>query len=169
MLIQSPNVFFSICQNQCISSVLLNFSSAVSINAPFLLYSASQFMCDGNCYLLLLVFRYAPNSQLVAISESSNRSPDKAFRICHACCWFLIWLWLGRHSVGRPAPAISLDLKSSAFDPKEKVWTKFPPEGSKHTPPHQSSEFKWKDYCPVVFRSELETCSFCARAGPGII
>ncbi|KAL9407177.1 hypothetical protein Peur_004149 [Populus x canadensis] len=58
-----------------------------------------------------------------------------------------------RHSVGRPAPAISLDLKSSAFDPKEKVWTKFPSEGSKHTPPHQSSEFKWKDYCPVVFRT----------------
>ncbi|XP_022746663.1 phosphatidylinositol 4-phosphate 5-kinase 6-like isoform X2 [Durio zibethinus] len=58
-----------------------------------------------------------------------------------------------RHSVGRPAPAISLDLKSSAFDPKEKVWTKFPPEGSKHTPPHQSCEFRWKDYCPVVFRT----------------
>ncbi|KAH9686291.1 phosphatidylinositol 4-phosphate 5-kinase 6 [Citrus sinensis] len=58
-----------------------------------------------------------------------------------------------RHSVGRPAPATSLDLKASAFDPKEKVWTKFPPEGSKHTPPHQSCEFKWKDYCPVVFRT----------------
>ncbi|KAI4339101.1 hypothetical protein MLD38_024076 [Melastoma candidum] len=58
-----------------------------------------------------------------------------------------------RHSVSRPAPANTLDLKPSAFDPKEKVWTKFPPEGSKHTPPHQSSEFRWKDYCPVVFRS----------------
>ncbi|KAF2322519.1 hypothetical protein GH714_017418 [Hevea brasiliensis] len=58
-----------------------------------------------------------------------------------------------RHSVGRPAPAISLELKPSAFDPREKVWTKFPPEGSKYTPPHQSSEFKWKDYCPVVFRT----------------
>ncbi|KAK9024000.1 hypothetical protein V6N11_004184 [Hibiscus sabdariffa] len=73
-----------------------------------------------------------------------------------------------RHSVGRPGPAISLDLKPSAFDPKEKVWTKFPPEGSKHTPPHQSCDFKWKDYCPLVFRLEtgpspslqnhLETC-----------
>uniref|UniRef100_A0A7N0T3D2 1-phosphatidylinositol-4-phosphate 5-kinase n=1 Tax=Kalanchoe fedtschenkoi TaxID=63787 RepID=A0A7N0T3D2_KALFE len=41
----------------------------------------------------------------------------------------------------------------SAFDPREKVWTKFPPEGSKHTPPHQTSEFKWKDYCPLVFRT----------------
>ncbi|XP_031247617.1 phosphatidylinositol 4-phosphate 5-kinase 6-like isoform X2 [Pistacia vera] len=58
-----------------------------------------------------------------------------------------------RHSVGRPAPATSLDLKASAFDPKEKVWTKFPPEGSKHTPPHQSCDFRWKDYCPVVFRT----------------
>ncbi|OIW16918.1 hypothetical protein TanjilG_19223 [Lupinus angustifolius] len=58
-----------------------------------------------------------------------------------------------RHSVGRPAPSASLDLKSSAFDPKEKVWTKFPPEGSKHTPPHPSCEFRWKDYCPVVFRA----------------
>ncbi|XVF82321.1 hypothetical protein PTKIN_Ptkin16aG0037200 [Pterospermum kingtungense] len=58
-----------------------------------------------------------------------------------------------RHSVGRPGPAISLDLKSSAFDPKEKVWTRFPPEGSKHTPPHQSCDFRWKDYCPLVFRT----------------
>ncbi|XP_038697714.1 phosphatidylinositol 4-phosphate 5-kinase 4-like [Tripterygium wilfordii] len=58
-----------------------------------------------------------------------------------------------RHSVGRPAPAASLDLKASAFDPKEKVWTRFPPEGTKYTPPHQSCEFKWKDYCPLVFRT----------------
>uniref|UniRef100_A0A164XVG2 Phosphatidylinositol 4-phosphate 5-kinase n=1 Tax=Daucus carota subsp. sativus TaxID=79200 RepID=A0A164XVG2_DAUCS len=43
-----------------------------------------------------------------------------------------------RHSVGRPGPPPSLDLKPSAFDPKEKVWTRFPPEGSKHTPPHQT-------------------------------
>ncbi|KAL4277500.1 hypothetical protein HN51_060606 [Arachis hypogaea] len=58
-----------------------------------------------------------------------------------------------RHSVGKHAPSASLDLKSSAFDPKEKVWTKFPPKGSKHTPPHSSCEFRWKDYCPVVFRA----------------
>jgi 1-phosphatidylinositol-4-phosphate 5-kinase len=53
--------------------------------------------------------------------------------------------------VGKQGPIV-LDLKSSAFDPKEKFWTKFPPEGSKHTPPHNSCEFKWKDYCPQVFR-----------------
>ncbi|KAL3516392.1 hypothetical protein ACH5RR_023294 [Cinchona calisaya] len=58
-----------------------------------------------------------------------------------------------RHSVGRPASAQSLDLRSTAFDTKEKIWTKFPPEGSKHTPPHQSCDFRWKDYCPLVFRT----------------
>lgn len=56
-----------------------------------------------------------------------------------------------RHAVGKQGP-ITLDLKSSAFDPKEKVWTRFPPEGSKYTPPHSSCDFKWKDYCPQVFR-----------------
>ncbi|CAN6719024.1 hypothetical protein ACFX13_014765 [Malus domestica] len=58
-----------------------------------------------------------------------------------------------RHSVGRPGPSGSLDLKPSAFDPREKYWTRFPSEGSKYTPPHQSCEFKWKDYCPLVFRT----------------
>ncbi|KAG9141624.1 hypothetical protein Leryth_015319 [Lithospermum erythrorhizon] len=58
-----------------------------------------------------------------------------------------------RHSVGRPAPATSLNLRSTAFDTRDKLWTKFPPEGSKHTPPHHSCEFKWKDYCPLVFRT----------------
>ncbi|KAL9268014.1 Phosphatidylinositol 4-phosphate 5-kinase 4-like protein, partial [Drosera capensis] len=57
------------------------------------------------------------------------------------------------HAVGRQAPSTSLDLKASAFDPKEKYWTRFPPEGSKYTPPHSSTEFKWKDYCPLVFRA----------------
>ncbi|KAJ8493904.1 hypothetical protein OPV22_015625 [Ensete ventricosum] len=57
-----------------------------------------------------------------------------------------------RHAVGKQSPS-HVELKSSAFDPKEKVWTKFPPEGSKHTPPHQSCEFRWKDYCPLVFRT----------------
>ncbi|XP_073286005.1 phosphatidylinositol 4-phosphate 5-kinase 1-like [Primulina huaijiensis] len=56
-----------------------------------------------------------------------------------------------RHSVGKDASRLP-DLKLSDFDPKEKFWTRFPPEGSKTTPPHQSPEFRWKDYCPVVFR-----------------
>lgn len=53
---------------------------------------------------------------------------------------------MGKHA------SILRDLKPSDFDPKEKFWTRFPSEGSKITPPHQSTEFRWKDYCPVVFR-----------------
>ncbi|XP_061344504.1 phosphatidylinositol 4-phosphate 5-kinase 6-like [Gastrolobium bilobum] len=84
----------------------------------------------------------APKRQGVTISKG------------HKNYELMLNLQLGiRHSVGRPAPSASLDLKASAFDPKEKVWTKFPPEGSKHTPPHPSCEFRWKDYCPVVFRA----------------
>ncbi|GFQ02431.1 phosphatidylinositol 4-phosphate 5-kinase 2 [Phtheirospermum japonicum] len=56
-----------------------------------------------------------------------------------------------RYTVGKHA-SILRDLKPSDFDPKEKFWTKFPSLGSKITPPHQSIEFRWKDYCPVVFR-----------------
>ncbi|KAL0699306.1 hypothetical protein Bca4012_055428 [Brassica carinata] len=99
-------------------------------------------------------------------TESNRQSPLRPLRIQpakkqgqtiskgHKNYELMLNLQLGiRHSVGRPAPATSLDLKASAFDPKEKLWTKFPSEGSKYTPPHQSCEFKWKDYCPVVFRT----------------
>ncbi|KAK1314136.1 Phosphatidylinositol 4-phosphate 5-kinase 2 [Acorus calamus] len=57
-----------------------------------------------------------------------------------------------RYSVGRPASMQLRELRASDFDPREKFWTRFPPEGSKVTPPHQSVDFWWKDYCPVVFR-----------------
>lgn len=54
------------------------------------------------------------------------------------------------YSVGKQSDL--RDMRPSDFDPKEKFWTRFPPEGSKVTPPHQSVEFRWKDYCPMVFR-----------------
>ncbi|KAI3821355.1 hypothetical protein L1987_08921 [Smallanthus sonchifolius] len=56
-----------------------------------------------------------------------------------------------RYSVGKHSLVIR-HLKTTDFDPNEKFWTRFPPEGSKLTPPHQSGEFRWKDYCPIVFR-----------------
>ncbi|KAL7617455.1 hypothetical protein Lser_V15G04197 [Lactuca serriola] len=58
-----------------------------------------------------------------------------------------------RCSIGRLGPTESIKLKPTAFDAKKRLGTKFPPEGSKHTPPHQSSEFIWRDYCPLVFRA----------------
>ncbi|KAE8711029.1 Phosphatidylinositol 4-phosphate 5-kinase 4 [Hibiscus syriacus] len=83
-----------------------------------------------------------------------GKKPGETISRGHKNYELMLNLQLGiRHSVGRPAPATSLDLKAAAFDPKEKIWTRFPTEGSKYTPPHQSCEFKWKDYCPVVFRA----------------
>ncbi|XP_022988908.1 phosphatidylinositol 4-phosphate 5-kinase 6-like isoform X2 [Cucurbita maxima] len=108
--------------------------------------------------------RNGKGTRLLDLDSKGKRQPNSGFQSAnkqgvtiskgHKNYELMLNLQLGiRHSVGRPAPATSLDLKSSAFDPKEKVWTKFPPEGSKHTPPHQSSDFRWKDYCPVVFRT----------------
>ncbi|CAL5436275.1 unnamed protein product [Camellia sinensis] len=57
----------------------------------------------------------------------------------------------GQYFVGKHA-SITRALKLADFDPKEKFWTRFPTEGSKCTPPHQSVDFRWKDYCPMVFR-----------------
>ncbi|CAH9062439.1 unnamed protein product [Cuscuta europaea] len=58
-----------------------------------------------------------------------------------------------RHSVGKHGAAATLDLKPSAFDPKEKYWSKISPDGSKSMLPFQSCDFRWKDYCPKVFRA----------------
>ncbi|XP_047340912.1 phosphatidylinositol 4-phosphate 5-kinase 6-like [Impatiens glandulifera] len=91
---------------------------------------------------------------LPPISVKASKRPGETISKGHKNYDLMLNLQLGiRHSVARPAPSSSLDLKPSAFDPKEKVWTKFPPEGSKNTPPHQSLDFRWKDYCPLVFRT----------------
>ncbi|PHT40966.1 Phosphatidylinositol 4-phosphate 5-kinase 4 [Capsicum baccatum] len=88
------------------------------------------------------------------IKIQPNKKPGTTISKGHKNYELMLNLQLGiRHSVGRPAPATSLDLRATAFDTKEKIWTKFPTEGSKYTPPHQSCEFKWKDYCPLVFRT----------------
>lgn len=41
-------------------------------------------------------------------------------------------------------------LTQEHFDSKVKV--AFPRQGSRETPPHPNSDFRWKDYCPMVFR-----------------
>lgn len=76
------------------------------------------------------------------------------FGLVNLCSGVLVVVLFPRYSVGKEA-SISRGLISNDFDPKEKFWTRFPSEGSKITPPHQSAEFRWKDYCPMVFRYSL--------------
>uniref|UniRef100_A0A803M598 1-phosphatidylinositol-4-phosphate 5-kinase n=1 Tax=Chenopodium quinoa TaxID=63459 RepID=A0A803M598_CHEQI len=80
------------------------------------------------------------------------KKPGQTISKGHKNYDLMLNLQLGiRHSVGKHA-SILRDLKTSDFDPKEKFWTRFPPEGTKLTPTHKSTEFRWKDYCPMVFR-----------------
>ncbi|XP_022773203.1 phosphatidylinositol 4-phosphate 5-kinase 1-like [Durio zibethinus] len=80
------------------------------------------------------------------------KKPGQTISKGHKNYDLMLNLQLGiRYSVGKHTSMLR-ELKPSDFDPKEKFWTRFPAEGSKLTPPHQSVEFRWKDYCPVVFR-----------------
>ncbi|XP_058097239.1 phosphatidylinositol 4-phosphate 5-kinase 1-like [Magnolia sinica] len=81
------------------------------------------------------------------------KKPGQTISKGHKNYDLMLNLQLGiRYSVGKPASFQMRDLRPADFDPREKFWTRFPPEGSKVTPPHPSVEFRWKDYCPMVFR-----------------
>eukprot|EP00250_Pteridium_aquilinum_P018590 c24131_g1_i1 orf=442-2904(-) len=57
-----------------------------------------------------------------------------------------------RYTVGKITPEPRREISAADFGPRARIWMNFPREGSQLTPPHQSTDFKWKDYCPVVFR-----------------
>ncbi|GJM96349.1 hypothetical protein PR202_ga13174 [Eleusine coracana subsp. coracana] len=81
------------------------------------------------------------------------KRPGQTISKGHKNYELMLQLQLGiRHSVGKSAAGPMRALAQADFDPREKFWTRFPPEGSKVTPPHSSAEFRWKDYCPMVFR-----------------
>ena len=51
------------------------------------------------------------------------------------------------------------EVRSSDFGDRARIRMYFPKEGSQLTPPHCSIDFYWKDYCPMVFRYLLTTCT----------
>ncbi|XVE61629.1 hypothetical protein DITRI_Ditri06bG0055900 [Diplodiscus trichospermus] len=61
-----------------------------------------------------------------------------------------------RYTVGKITPVQRREVRASDFGPRASFWMNFPKEGSQLTPPHQSEDFKWKDYCPMVFRNLRE-------------
>uniref|UniRef100_A0A0E0KI02 Phosphatidylinositol 4-phosphate 5-kinase n=1 Tax=Oryza punctata TaxID=4537 RepID=A0A0E0KI02_ORYPU len=88
-----------------------------------------------------------------AAATPEGKRPGQTISKGHKNYELMLQLQLGiRHSVGKSAAVPMRELSPADFDPKEKFWTRFPPEGSKVTPPHSSSDFRWKDYCPMVFR-----------------
>lgn len=108
--------------------------------------AASMIYGDG----FVRLDRHLAKSPCCFIKEA--KKPGQTISIGHKNYDLMLNLQLGiRYSVGKHA-SILRDLKHSDFDPKEKFWTRFPPEGSKLTPTHKSYDFRWKDYCPMVFR-----------------
>ncbi|RZB47133.1 Phosphatidylinositol 4-phosphate 5-kinase 1, partial [Glycine soja] len=65
--------------------------------------------------------------------------------------FFFLRCFCCRYIVAKHASIVK-ELRPGDFDPNEKFWTRFPSEGSKFTPQHHSVDFRWKDYCPMVFR-----------------
>lgn len=69
----------------------------------------------------------------------------------------MLSLQLGiRYTVGKITPIQRREVRASDFGPRASFWMNFPKEGSQLTPSHHSEDFKWKDYCPMVFRNLRE-------------
>ncbi|MCO5575956.1 hypothetical protein L7F22_029763 [Adiantum nelumboides] len=60
-----------------------------------------------------------------------------------------------RYSVGKFYQS-NRELEHSDFGHRARIWMRFPSEGSQLTPCHRSVDFRWKDYCPYVFRTLRE-------------
>ncbi|XP_072967031.1 phosphatidylinositol 4-phosphate 5-kinase 9 [Typha angustifolia] len=69
----------------------------------------------------------------------------------------MLSLQLGiRYTVGKITPIQRREVRGSDFGPRASFWMNFPKAGSQLTPSHRAEDFKWKDYCPMVFRNLRE-------------
>ncbi|KAK7337128.1 hypothetical protein VNO77_17688 [Canavalia gladiata] len=85
------------------------------------------------------------------------KKPGEAIIKGHRSYDLMLSLQLGiRYTVGKITPIQTREVRASDFGPKASFWMNFPKEGSQLTPTHQSEDFKWKDYCPMVFRNLRE-------------
>ncbi|KAJ4979566.1 hypothetical protein NE237_010346 [Protea cynaroides] len=85
------------------------------------------------------------------------KKPGEAIIKGHRSYDLMLSLQLGiRYTVGKITPIQRREVRASDFGPRASFWMNFPREGSQLTPPHQSEDFKWKDYCPMVFRNLRE-------------
>ncbi|KAL7594221.1 hypothetical protein Lser_V15G28360 [Lactuca serriola] len=85
------------------------------------------------------------------------KRPGEAIIKGHRSYDLMLSLQLGiRYTVGKITPVQKREVRVSDFGPRASFWMQFPKEGSQLTPTHQSEDFKWKDYCPMVFRNLRE-------------
>ncbi|MCO5563152.1 hypothetical protein L7F22_016789 [Adiantum nelumboides] len=113
--------------------ILKAWSSTEDAGVGRKLYAVSS-RCEVNTFLPMLA------------SCDTSQDADMGKRIHKDCNQGLLY------SVGRVKQECSSKLRHSDFSPRAREQINFPREGSKTTPPHQSKDFKWTDYCPRVFR-----------------
>eukprot|EP00899_Mesostigma_viride_P002232 jgi/Mesvir1/12009/Mv00312-RA.1 len=91
------------------------------------------------------------------LDELEPARPGETIFKGHTSYDLMINLQLGiRWTVGKTTRAPSYDLQKDDFSKKANVLHRFPRQGSTVTPPHPGYDFKFKDYCPMVFRQLRE-------------
>lgn len=68
--------------------------------------------------------------------------------------YYTLFLLLLKTSFKQPQEGVVRQIADEYF--KQKLKQRFPREGTAATPPHPANDFKWKDYCPRVFRKLRE-------------
>lgn len=85
------------------------------------------------------------------------KKPGETILKGHRSYDLMLSLQLGiRYTVGKITPIQRREVRASDFGPRASFWMNFPKEGSQLTPSHHAEDFKWKDYCPMVFRNLRE-------------
>ncbi|VVA97055.1 unnamed protein product [Arabis nemorensis] len=99
--------------------------------------------------------RRAKRKQKRLVKEA--KKPGEVVIKGHRSYDLMLNLQLGiRYTVGKITPIQRREVRTADFGPRASFWMNFPRAGSTMTPPHRSEDFKWKDYCPMVFRNLRE-------------
>ncbi|XP_011087754.1 phosphatidylinositol 4-phosphate 5-kinase 8 [Sesamum indicum] len=94
--------------------------------------------------------------RLKVAKQAKSRSCVDIFE-GHKSYYLMLSLQLGiRYTVGKITPVPMREVRSSDFGEQARIRMYFPRKGSQLTPPHNSVDFYWKDYCPMVFRNLRE-------------
>ncbi|KAF8769064.1 hypothetical protein HU200_006988 [Digitaria exilis] len=101
-------------------------------------------------------FRRVSRRQKKMVKEDINK-PGQTIIKGHRSYDLMLSLQLGiRYTVGKITPIQRREVRASDYGTRASFWMNFPTNGSRFTPSHHADDFKWKDYCPMVFRNLRE-------------
>ncbi|KAF3793458.1 Phosphatidylinositol 4-phosphate 5-kinase 9 [Nymphaea thermarum] len=113
----------------------------------------------------VLISELVTNNAIMSLSRSAKKrqrklakeikKPGETIIKGHRKVMLITFLF-SRYTVGKITPIQRREVRASDFGPRACFWMNFPREGSQLTPSHHSVDFKWKDYCPMVFRNLRE-------------